>query len=291
MSNRSTEVVAGAHLGGGQFFGDVLRKLRCSGLVLSELRHRTGRKLPRHSHDLAYFCLLLGGNYSESLGRKTLTYRPLTVVFHPPGMTHRDEVGGGGGHFFSVELEPRWLQSLGEYSAAPAAVTEARGDDLSWLATRLYREFRDPDASSPLALEGLVMAMLTDVARAARRRETRAPEWLARAVEMLHDEGRQSLTVARVALEVGVHPFHLSRVFKQFHGQTVGEYQNALRIRRACRELADAGTRLADVALRAGFSDQSHFTRAFKRATGMTPGAFRRTCGAGAGRADLPGAE
>lgn len=284
------EINADTHLEAGQFFGDVLRKLRCSGLVLSELKHQTGRKLPRHSHDLAYFCLLLGGNYSENLGRKTLTYRPLTVVFHPPEMTHRDEVGGGGGHFFSVEMESRWLQSLREYSAAPVVVTEARGDDLSWLATRLYREFRDPDACSPLALEGLVMAMLTDVARAAKH-ETRAPEWLARAVEMLHDEGGQSLTIARVAAEVGVHPFHLSRVFKQFHRQTIGEYLNAQRIRRACRELADTRARLADVALRAGFSDQSHFTRAFKRATGMTPGAFRRACGAGVGRASLFGDE
>ena len=290
MGKSCKDVSADTHLEAGQFFGDVIRKLRCSGLVLSELRHRTGRKLPRHSHDLAYFCLLLGGGYSESLGRRTLTYRPLTVVFHPPGLTHRDEVGGGGGHFFSVEMEPRWLASLGEYSPAPAAVTEARGDDLSWLATRLYREFRDPAARSPLALEGLAMAMLTHVARAAKA-ETREPKWLARAVEMLHDEAHQNLTIARVAAAVGVHPFHLSRVFKQFRRQTVGEYLNARRIERACRELGDPETRLADVALRAGFADQSHLTRAFKRATGMTPGAFRRSCGALQARTALPGEE
>jgi YesN/AraC family two-component response regulator len=96
-------------------------------------------------------------------------------------------------------------------------------------------------------------------------------------------DARRKREEARKALEAG-HSLDSQR-------QTVGEYLNALRIRRACRELADAGTRLADVALRAGFSDQSHFTRAFKRATGMTPGAFRRTCGAGAPRAGLSGEE
>ena len=276
MNERSREIVADAHLKPGEFFGDVLRKQRCAGLVLSEVRHRTGRRLPEHSHDLAYFCLLLGGNYSERVGRRTLTYRPLTVVFHPPGLTHRDEVGGDGGHFFSVEMEPRWFESLREYTAAPAAVTEARGDDLAWLATRLYREFREPGAASPLAVEGLVMAMLTDVARAAAGVEEREPRWLARAVEMLHEEGCRDLTVGRVAAAVGVHPFHLSRVFKRFRRMTVGEYLNALRIERACRELERSASSISDVALSAGFSDQSHFTRAFKRQTGLTPGQYRK---------------
>ena len=288
MNERSREIVADAHLKPGEFFGDVLRKQRCAGLVLSEVRHRTGRRLPEHSHDLAYFCLLLGGNYSERVGRRTLTYRPLTVVFHPPGLTHRDEVGGDGGHFFSVEMEARWVESLREYTAAPAAVTEARGDDLAWLATRLYREFREPDASSPLAVEGLVMAMLTDVARAAACVGEREPRWLARAVELLHDEGRRQHTVGSVAAAVGVHPFHLSRVFKRFRRMTVGEYLNALRIERACRELERPASSIIDVALSAGFSDQSHFTRAFKRATGTTPGAFRRARSSGARRPDMP---
>src|SRR6185503_3530181 len=72
----------------GQFYGEVLRKQQSSGLILSELRHETARKLPRHSHELAYFCLLLNGNYWEQFGPRRITYKPLRVMFHPPGTTH-----------------------------------------------------------------------------------------------------------------------------------------------------------------------------------------------------------
>ncbi len=43
----------------GQFYGNVVNKRRCSGLVLSELKHTSPKKLVEHSHQLANFCLLL----------------------------------------------------------------------------------------------------------------------------------------------------------------------------------------------------------------------------------------
>ena len=54
------------------------------------------------------------------------------------------------------------------------------------------------------------------------------------------------------------------------------QYVIARRVERA-RQLLQAGTNLslAEVALRAGFSDQSHFCRHFKRLVGVTPGRFR----------------
>jgi AraC family transcriptional regulator len=275
MSEGENNRSQNSHLRPGQFYGEVIKKRQCSGLLMSELRHPTGRRLPRHSHELAYFCLLLGGGYAEYLGRRTLTYKPLTVMFHPPELTHSDEIGYCGGHFFSVEMERQWLESLRDYSFVPDAVTEARGGDLGWLSLRLYREFREPGTCSPLAVEGLVMTMLAEVASAHKKREKKRPSWLVRAVELLHEEFPRRLTLSRVATEVGVHPFHLSRVFRQTYNQTVGEYVNQLCVQFACRKLADPEARLTDVALAAGFADQSHFTRVFKQVTGMTPGVFR----------------
>jgi len=46
---------------------------------------------------------------------------------------------------------------------------------------------------------------------------------------------------------------------------------------RACQELTAGDAPLAEVALRAGFADQSHFTREFRRHVGVTPAAFRRS--------------
>ena len=74
---------------------------------------------------------------------------------------------------------------------------------------------------------------------------------------------------------MGVHPAHLARCFKREYGQTVGEYARALRLEWAAEQLALDDASLAEIALGAGFADQSHFTRAFRQHAGVTPGRYR----------------
>lgn len=268
---------AGRNLKRGEFYGRVLRKHEGGGFVLSELRHETGRALPEHSHELAYFCLLLGGGYTEQLStRRRILYTPFTLAFHPPGTSHRDEIGRGGGRFFSVEIGDGWMARLREYASdVPRVTVASEGGELVWLATRLYREYSAMDACSPLAIEGLVLEMLARTVRGQVAGERRAPRWLSKAMEMLRADFRRNLTVGEVAAEVGVHPFHLSKVFRRFHRQSIGDYVHGLRIQSACAQLSDPSLDLTAIALANGFADQSHFTRVFKQLTGTTPGALR----------------
>jgi AraC family transcriptional regulator len=259
----------------GQFYGEIVRKRNDSGLILSELKHQGARKLPRHSHELAYFCLLLNGDYWEQFGPKRISYKPLSVMFHPSGTTHVDEIGPSGGRFFSVEVKTEWMDRLRECLGRTDLDSSLHEGELAWLAIRLYREHKEMDACSMLTIEGLVLEMLAVVGRMRDVKEQREPQWFSRAMEMLHAEFRNSLRVQDIANEINVHPFHLSRVFRTIHRQTIGEYVQKLRVSYACKELLKADNDLATVALAAGFSDQSHFTRVFKSITGITPGAFR----------------
>jgi len=263
----------------GQFYGEILGKRQDSGLILSELTHGGARKLPNHSHELAYFCLLVSGTYSEQFGTKWVNYKPLTVMFHPSGTTHLDEIGPTGGRFFSVELKQEWIDRLRDCVGLLNPATSLHEGELAWLALRLYREHREFEACSPLTIEGLVLEMLAIVGRMRDVREQHVPAWLARATDLLREEFRSNLKVRDIAVEVGVHPFHLSRVFRKFHRETIGEYVHKLRVNFACRQLSMPDTDLATVALAAGFADQSHFTRVFKNVTGMTPGVFKQLAG------------
>ena len=260
----------------GHFYGEITRKREASGLILSELKHETARKLPSHSHELAYFCLLLNGNYWEQFGRKRITYKPLTVMFHPPGMTHVDEIGPAGGRFFNVEVKTELMDRLRECLGRVDLDSSLHAGDLAWLAMRLYREHKEADACSVLTIEGLVLEMLALVGRLKDSKLRDQPRWLSNAVDLLHAEFRSTLKVQDIANQIGVHPFHLSRVFRTVHRQTIGEYVHKLRVAYACKMLALPDCDLATVALSAGFADQSHFTKVFKSITGMTPGAFRQ---------------
>ena len=77
-------------------------------------------------------------------------------------------------------------------------------------------------------------------------------------------------TLAEVA---SLSPFYFARAFNEEIGLPPHAYLEGVRIRRA-RQLLDRGEDLASVALAAGYCDQSHFTRRFKRFLGITPGQY-----------------
>ncbi|HEX3671781.1 MAG TPA: helix-turn-helix transcriptional regulator, partial [Candidatus Cybelea sp.] len=72
------------------------------------------------------------------------------------------------------------------------------------------------------------------------------------------------------------HPTHLCRAFRRFRGHTISDAVTGARVQYVARRLADSGESLAEIAADAGFTDQSHMTHVFKRATGSSPGDHRR---------------
>jgi AraC family transcriptional regulator len=259
----------------GHFYGQVLHRHTGDGIILAELKHDRARRLPTHSHELAFFHLLLHGHYSETFGRRTAALKPFTTIFHPSGITHHDEIGAGGMRIFSVELQDEWLERLRECGVVPQSSVALPGSELSRLAVRLYREYQNLNRCSTLAIEGLVLEMLALVARPDRVPERRPPKWLSTVEDLLKSSFQENLTIGEIAAQVSVNPTHLSRVFRQFHNQAISDYLHELRVEFACRQLADPDVALSAIAAASGFADQSHFTRVFKQCTGMTPGAFR----------------
>lgn len=273
----STTHLRPANLGAGHFYGNVPQKRTLPSAILSEVVHRGSVDMPEHSHELAYFTLVLDGTYFERFGTSASDHRPMTIIWHRAGISHKDKIGVQGARCFTVEIPGQRLEDLRGLSPVPLDFSQ-HGTALAWLSARLFREFKDWDDSSDLIAEGLTLEMLGQAARVGRRSDQRPPKWLLSIGDRLNDEFLESISTCELANEAGVHPVHLASVFRRFYGQTVGEYVQQLRVAHASRLLL--GSRpLADIAYESGFTDQSHFNRLFKRHTGMTPGAFRRSLG------------
>lgn len=108
----------------------------------------------------------------------------------------------------------------------------------------------------------------------------KAPEWAKELKEMIQDQidTNMTLSLQQASTELEINPTYLSREFsKYFDNLSFGDYTRKLRIDKAIHLIETTGYSLTEIAYLTGFSDQSHFTRIFKKQTGENPYTFKKT--------------
>lgn len=255
--------------------GERLKTLTTGGFVLTETVHLPDQKLRRHHHELTNIAFVLDGSFTEILDRRSIECSPQSLLIKPPGEPHANRYGRSGMRCLLVEVSTQQLEVLQPCASALHQVRHVRGGVLWSLGMRIYNEFRLMDGSTPLAIEGLMLELVASLSRESSRPSGKRPRWLDQAKEILDTDFQGSVSLARVAAAVEIHPVHLARAFRKCFGCTPGDYVRHLRIDFACRELSGADTPVVEVALAAGFAHQAHFSRVFKTQTGMTPSEFR----------------
>ncbi|MBV8972862.1 MAG: helix-turn-helix transcriptional regulator [Sphingomonadaceae bacterium] len=193
-----------------------------------------------------------------------------------------------------IEIEaPAATPTLNFYFARDrlAAMTEGRelppmfatrSARLGQLMEIIEREMRSPGFASTLLIEGVsrvIGTILADPADALAPEPLRihlSPSRLRRTLEFIESDLDQAITLADMARVAGLSPFHFARMFKLTTGETPYRYVRARRLDRARTLLAKTSLPLAEIALACGFANQSHFTVAFGRLIGLSPGQYRR---------------
>src|SRR6267378_5004118 len=125
--------------------------------------------------------------------------------------------------------------------------------------------------------------LLLDVYKKFLKRKSgprKIPAWAKELKEIIQDQidTNLSLSLKEVSQSLHVHPSYLSREFsKYFDDLTFGDYIRKLRIEKSIQLLKDSKHSLSEIAYLTGFSDQSHFTRIFKKHTGKNPSAYKKS--------------
>lgn len=235
-----------------------------------------GEVLERHTHDRVTFAVMLDGSFDLLIRGRRLGCPPSTVLTEPAGEAHANDMGTRGARVLVTQPDPaadfpvpcaRLLDRVNHFESVA----------IRRLAERLARELATPDDVTPLETQALALEMLAVAARFERARSLHAspPTWLCRVEELIHDRFREPLTIEALAEAAGVHPAHLSRVFRARHGTSPGRYLRRLRLEWAAERLARGTDSVSQVAFQAGFADQAHFTHAFRRHWGAPPGRYR----------------
>ena len=262
-----------------QFFGIRPAVWQHGGLRLSESSYPANLKMPKHAHEQAYLGIVLSGGYTERVGRKTRECKSLTTAFHPRGESHSVTFHNTPVRIFRIEITREWRESAGRHVRLPDEPAECDGGPLASLVLRLHNEFRSRDSWSGLAIEGLALEMTAELGRSrAKESGGQAPAWLDEVRQRLLSRIAEPLPLADLAASAGVHPVHLARAFRKHFRCTIGDFIRRVRVEFACHQISETDAPLSEVALAAGFYDQSHFSNIFRRITGMTPAAYRTNC-------------
>lgn len=249
----------------------------CRGQCIRILRYPAHKRQETHAHESASITLVIRGALEEESAFGSIRAGVGDCFIKPPGVQHANRFG-------DVETVTLQIQLLIETASARTGSNQSLlsyrcGPDTQ-LAPLMFRMLSvilmQKDASQTPALDDLTIDALAVAHISSRRTSTTRPSWLAR----VETEIRRSLPdvtrVAALAETVGVHPVHMARVFQRIHGCGVVEFVRRLRVQYAATALTHHQKSLCDVALAAGFYDQPHLNRAFRRQLGLSPAHYRR---------------
>ena len=259
-------------LGLGENFGAMTNVVASGDLLINAADHPPGTWVPPHEHANPYLCVVVAGAFEMRAGR-TQDCAAGSLIACPANHAHANRFGDRPGRCINIHFGRSWTSEgavrrwLDDYHHLEVGTGSAS-------VRRLAREMDATDSAAPLAaasaaIELFAKAMRVETVHASRR-------WVGRVIDIVEADLARAPSLGRLAAEIGVHPAHLSRAFRRIHGETIGDYVRRRRVEEAERALADETRSLADIAASAGFSDQAHFTRVFRRHFGVSPGARRR---------------
>jgi AraC family transcriptional regulator len=269
----------------GDYFGASDPRYDGDGIAIAHTRFSTDLIIPRHEHLQPFFCFVTAGVGTRSWPARAGREEAMALTLFPAGLPHANRWYGAGGQALHLEFSPQWLERLGGRTRVLERPANFAGGPPVSVMRRLIAECSAQDAVTSLAVEGLVLELVASCERSLLRAPalSRRRRWLERVETLLRERFHAPPTLYELAAEANVSADYVARRFHTHFGCTIGEYVRRLRIDYACERLAHGSEPLAVIAQAAGFADQSHFTRTFRRALGMTPRVYRERAGVRSG--------
>jgi len=235
------------------------------GASIRRVIDRANAHVPEHAHDWPVVSLFVIGAYTNHTDLGELAISSPSAILYRAGAAHRNEVSPAGFEQIEIEFDPEWL---GCGNIADAPVQRWVGGRMGALARSLAQLCnRDPCEEQ---LRAGLRRLITGGAAEDRRSPPAWVGWIDRRLQ-----ADPAVSIAGLAREIGRHPSWLGTAYALIRGEGILDTAARIRVERAARLLRESDAPLAGVASDAGFCDQSHMNRTFRRVLGRTPSAVR----------------
>ncbi|WP_320176028.1 AraC family transcriptional regulator [Maridesulfovibrio sp.] len=246
-------------------------------------------RFPRHVHSSYIFSLIDQGERKVCINSQTCSYCAGEMCILPPGTSHscesisKDEFGPHS--YRALCVNPSYLQSLAEEISGKAcsaphfnpAIAYKDFDRISFDELFSLSKTTGTKLEKQTALNNFLYHALEHFSTNRIIPETTGPQdnALSRVKEYIEQNFKNKITLNDLAETACLNPFHLQKLFVNRYGLSPQEQIISYRIYEAKTRI-QSGEALIEAALNSGFSDQSHFSRHFKRIIGISPGRFLR---------------
>lgn len=236
-------------------------------------RYAPGSIFTPHYDSVSRITLTLAGAVAEDVSHHSVTVTAGDILLKSSHTLHENRYSAMGARHVTIEA----LQGKADtHDNSIAGII----DSIGWQRQQGPEALQHTATVVDAALSGsrtMLHTTISDICTAIQtsRRRPVPPAWLRLLKAELQETGFVSGDLAHYAKTAGVHPAHISRLFRQCFGMSITLFTQSHTVQRALQLLCTDYS-LADVAATAGFYDQSHMGRVFRRCTGFTPGDYKR---------------
>ncbi|HKE37076.1 MAG TPA: helix-turn-helix transcriptional regulator [Candidatus Baltobacteraceae bacterium] len=222
-----------------------------------------------HVHDETTVVLPLSGLFVENTFKASVHGEPGVAIVERPDSPHENIYSSAGGTNLRLRMAAELEKFVSFESGGQLGHVRAYA-----IAREMSERMSDPD---PLLMECAGLEILGLVSHGPEWMPRINPRYLRDVVAGLRANVSPERGIAEIARDVDVPPIRLVRTFRKAYGISLARFLRTLQMQRALELLRDPTRSISDVAAEAGFSDQSHMTRAFTQTYGLPPAVLRRS--------------
>lgn len=237
-----------------------------SGASVKRVIDRSQAQVPEHAHDWPVLSLFVIGSYlnETELGERFISSP--SAVYYGAGAAHRNTIAAVGFEQIEIEFDPTWL---GLRLLPTVPVMRWIGGRTGAEARRLIRTCEGESSESRLRA-----ALQRFLQNANLQPSHESADWVGAIARRLGDD--TTLRINDLARELGRHPSWMGSAYRRATGEGMQETAARFRVERATCLLRETDQPYASIAFEAGFCDQSHMNRTFRRVLGRSPAVVRQ---------------
>ena len=252
-----------------KYFGITKNSFKTESFNISLTNHLADSKISKHSHSKPYLCLLVSGNYNEKSNTENLISCG-DVIYRTAGYEHSNSFYDEDSLCLNIEINDQENLMNHNNFLLPSSESKQKGTIEIYKVLYALKHKLSNDLLDIYCYE----SMLTHINIVNEKGNL---SWIKQIKEHINDNPIAHLSLEKLSLNFGLHPNYIVRKFKEITGLKLSEYLTKTRLEHSIKNLILTENNITEIALNAGFYDQSHFNRNFKKYLATTPLLFKKT--------------